>query len=773
MSTRHSPREFFLLFVIGACSGAAPGPTRQDAGNTGSGTADATASTISGAGSTGTAKGEDAGGGAAASDASRGAAGASGGSQTAGAKTKEDANRGGAGSGGSVETGGTGGSGTCAGAGCGDAGASPDAPTVCVPYRSTCMGEAVSFCNYDGTGIAAVVPCDPGDSCTVQDTTGTCGKIHCQVGRTCKDGTVIQAITCFAGDVTTTFHKEILIDDCPSKGLTCGDGIQCVPKICEPGRKSCKSSTVAITCTDYGDRWMETPCASPNQCMSGTCGIPVCTPNQPTCDGTIATVCSADGSKVLEGGTPCAEAGKICDQGACVECWPTTAFCSGATVRHCSLDGKSSTLSATCSGTQACDPATGMCKDKVCAPGKPECNGEMATTCNEDGSGYATGGTSCAEAGKHCSQGVCAALACAPNAVFCEGATVKRCASDGQSASVVQTCGASAACDKVSLTCKPLFCSPRQTTCQGNWMMTCNEDGSDWAASGQYCPGGSGGICMNGKCTGGVVTCQSGKYFCQGNLRVSCYSNGWAYPSDGCTDLEYCDSASATCMPRWCIPSQPACNGNNTTVCSLDGLGYTREGTSCGTQHCVDGTCRNTLFIDDFEDADLVGWAIRLDGQLAKTHAITSDYAAAGTRYALAQTNNSMVRAFAKLQPKRVSWWAMAESRTVPGGTFDLRTTEGSLAKVSFNDKGILVLTSGLASKAMASISFAAKHWYNIELRNLDFTAKTYDFYVNDTLVLAAAKFGSASSSDSTAIASLELATSAGSTVYWDEITFD
>jgi hypothetical protein len=658
-----------------------------------------------------------------------------------------------------------------------DAAVGPDAPTACKPYGSTCDDNAISFCNYDGSAIAAVVPCDPGDTCTAKGSNANCSRQICQVGKTCKDDKVVQEITCFTADkFTPTYDKVIVVEDCPSQGLICGGPIQCVPKVCEPDSKSCKSKTVAQTCSFRGDRWFENPCASPKECNAGVCGIPICTANQPTCNDNIATVCGADATSYLDGGTPCADTGKVCSQGACVECWPTVYYCAGSTVRHCALDGKSSTLSATCASTQACDPATGTCRDKVCTPGKPACNGDVATTCNEDGSGYMAGGTACADTGKHCSQGACATLACIPNAVFCSGKTLQRCAPDGQSASVVQTCAGSEACDNATVACKTLFCTPRQTSCQDNSVMTCNDDGSDYVDSGHYCDPESEGLCRSGKCTGGPVSCQIGKSSCEGNLRLSCWSNGRAHPGETCSDLEYCDNQTGSCLPRQCIPNQPACNGNNKIVCSPDGLGTAGEGTSCGSQHCVDGTCRDALFVDDFEDANLVGWLPRAS-QLARTCKITSTWAAAGTRYALVQSHpkidSSMKRSFADLQPKRISWWAMAESRTVVSGTLVLRSPIGQIAKVHFHSNGMLVLENGLAASPPVSIPYVAKRWYPMELRNLDTTAKTFDFYVNDTLIVAGMKFGDSYSPLASSISGLELSTPAGSTVTWDEITFD
>lgn len=230
-------------------------------------------------------------------------------------------------------------------------------------------------------------------------------------------------------------------------------------------------------------------------------------------------------------------------------------------------------------------------------------------------------------------------------------------------------------------------------------------------------------------------------------------------------------------MPRLCIPNENTCKGNSTAVCSLDGLGYAGVGTSCGSQYCVDGTCRDRLFIDDFEDANLLGWAVPFTNQPGRTAAITASTAAAGTRYALLlghpKSESSMRRVFAELQPKRIGWWAMAESRSLVSGNLVVRSPRNQIAKFHFHSNGMLMLENGLAASTPALLPYAAQRWYHMELRNLDTTAKTFDFYVNDTLVLAGMKFGDSSSPLASAVSGLELSTPAGSTVYWDEITFD
>jgi len=200
----------------------------------------------------------------------------------------------------------------------------------------------------------------------------------------------------------------------------------------------------------------------------------------------------------------------------------------------------------------------------------------------------------------------------------------------------------------------------------------------------------------------------------------------------------------------------------------------------------VNGACKDALFAEDFEDGDLVGWhgeivglEIAANGQPNPTRAVTTAYAAAGTRRSLmlkstsATTSGSLdaiSQTFVDLKPSRMSWWMMAPSTTAAGGFFALSSGEYDFAVSYFKEDGRLVLgysTYGYAVVFVA-IPYQAMVWYHIELRNVDWTAKTFDYYVNDTLIRAAAPFG-ADSPDG--IVSLSLL--AGAPTYWDEILFE
>jgi hypothetical protein len=528
--------------------------------------------------------------------------------------------------------------------------------------------------------------------------------------------------------------------------------------------------------------------------MNNGCHLPICTPGAPVCNGQMATICNADGTEGEPGGTSCSDQGKFCHLGVCRECWPTTYFCSAGIVRHCSADGSSSTLSTTCTSSQYCDGVTGSCKPQVCKPSQPVCNGDVATTCKADGSGTVSGGTSCKDAGKSCQQGACVALACSPGLDFCSEGAIRHCADDGKNSTLTSSCTVSKYCDGATATCRPRACTPGRPVCLGEWPTTCNADGSGYLAGKTQCQHNgttqpNSGVCVEGACT--VTRCSTpGKYYCmdQTNRVMSCWSDQTAHPSGVCEGSSYCDSATASCQPLPCTSDQPACAGNSATMCGHDGQSFVGDSKPCGTQHCVDGTCMDALFAEGFEKETLVGWqagspvwAPNADGSPVQTRAITNALAAAGSRSSLmlasgsgdSSSINGISRAFDGIKPSKIGWWVLSVAAGDDGCGYTTLISSLSpyktLAVSYFTKDGTLVIAKGNGMSTVA-IPIAANVWYHIELRNLDWTAQTFDYYVNDTLILAAVPFGAESPNG---IASLLLGNPKSGTAYWDEILIE
>jgi hypothetical protein len=310
--------------------------------------------------------------------------------------------------------------------------------------------------------------------------------------------------------------------------------------------------------------------------------------------------------------------------------------------------------------------------------------------------------------------------------------------------------------------CKAQVCTPNQAVCNGTIATTCAADGSGYA-KGHDCLG-SGELCYDGTCHYGPMSSWT---FCSGSQVVRCYTDGDCESHATCTSAQYCDSATATCKSLLCTPNQPTCNSNNTpTVCSADGMSYVNDGAPCGSQRCVSGTCQDALFAEDFEDGDLAGWQVSNGAGWS----ITTTHAAAGTLHGLWGENGSIYQTFAGLKPNRISWWVMAPLDTVESGHFALTSTSGQdrlIATSYFKNDGTLVL---VLDTEPVVIPYAANIWYHIELRNFNWTAKTFDYYVNDTLIRAAFPF---QATDATSIGRLDLSNPGVVTAYWDQIAFD
>jgi hypothetical protein len=691
MSDSRPVRKVLLLIVllIGACGGATATSARsKDAGAGG-------VTTTGGAGPGGTAVGTAgvAAGGAVgtAGVAAGGAVGtagvaAGGAVGTAGVAAGGAVGTAGVAAGGAVGTGGTGTGGATATGGADasttDACVGSCVPAVCAAGTSICVDNAVATCNSDGSGFASPVACGTNESCAVAATTATCKTRLCTPGAKTCQANAEKVVTCSENGL-----EQDATDDCGGKSQICAGGA-CVPVVCAAGTTFCSGKDLRA-CSAKGDSsTLVDTCATIPSCNAATtsCAGPrICTPNQPVCNGSIATTCNADGTGYLAGGTACADAGKACHEGACTVCWPTTYFCSGSAVRQCAAGGMSSVVYRTCASSEYCDSATAACKAQVCAPNQPVCNGNTATTCNAEGSDYAAGGTSC-NTSAPCVQHDCIAVGCG-------------------------------------------------------------------TLSGLVCLGSSS-----------VGRCQSG---------------GMTYFERACGRSEYCESGA--CKALVCVPNRPSCDGNTATVCSANGSRHASGGTPCGAQRCVEGACQDALFVEDFEDGDFAGWQASPAGKSGYTVSATTTDGAAGTLHSLMQKKTStgpasfdgIYQTFADLKPKRISWWVMTASTTAASGGFSLSAsavgTSDWIAFSYFKEDGMLMLLYETPASSVA-IPYSPNVWYHIELRNLDWTAKTFDYYVNGALLRAAAPFRTSSA---TVIRRLDLFNPTNATVYWDQITFE
>jgi len=125
----------------------------------------------------------------------------------------------------------------------------------------------------------------------------------------------------------------------------------------------------AAVCDDAGLNFEATDCAAEAYCLAGECVPWVCTPGEPTCNGSVATLCNNTGSGPQGGGEDCAESAKKCESGQCVQCFPS---CFG---KNCGDDG----CGGSCGECVDSDP----CTENACSDSTFTCEFEPIPECCE------------------------------------------------------------------------------------------------------------------------------------------------------------------------------------------------------------------------------------------------------------------------------------------------------------------------------------------------------------------------------------------------------
>ncbi len=183
-------------------------------------------------------------------------------------------------------------------------------PWLCTPDSQGCNGNAAFVCKSDGSGYLQVVECGEAKACS---------------GGVCKD------------------------------------------VVCEPGKVACVDELSVITCSADGTTFEVAPCPQATFCDAGTglCIPWVCTPDQPTCNGTVVQTCNSFGSAWVTG-LDCAGTNQICSAGQCVNCDPA---CGG---KQCGPDACGG-VCGVCGKQQEC--LAGFCVDIACSG---ECVGKTS-----------------------------------------------------------------------------------------------------------------------------------------------------------------------------------------------------------------------------------------------------------------------------------------------------------------------------------------------------------------------------------------------------------
>jgi hypothetical protein len=624
---------------------------------------------------------------------------------------------------------------------------------VCEGNTTRCTDNDVERCEASGRGWLLQEPCFVNQTCAALQGGSS---VACLPWACNPDAVACDQPTNTLRQCATDGLTSALVDDCGAKNLTCDDAV-CKARVCEAGGLFCSGQDLRLCSSTGATSRVQTTCP-PNQYCNETslrCQFRICIPDAPVCNGDVATLCNSNGSGYVGAGTQCT-ATQTCANGACRDrvCSPSTYYCDGVLgdVRLCAADGLSSTVNRDCDANQFCDQSSGFgtCRNQLCAPNQPACDGNRATTCNAMGSGYASGGTACST-NQTCVAGVCQDQVCTPYASFCSASLgeVRRCSADGLSSTLSSNCaGSSYYCDaSVSPpVCRYQICTPDQPVCNGNSATRCNASGSGY--SGTTTPCSTNQTCVSGACRDQI--CTPNRVYCDSvtNDVRSCSSDGLSsYLYSDCSSTQWCDASVSTpvCRAQVCRPGDAVCGGSRATTCNAAGSGPSAGGTECGAQACLNGACVSSLFFENWEDLDFAGWAPI--GVSSFSRGVPSTGGAAGSSAFFRQlrtngpvTPEGVVRQFANLPASSVSWWARSSTQS-----------EGTLTRIFADAGGNVELFSHSLANGQGTLNYgtgfrAAPYttntWALIELRNINWTARSFDYYLDQQLVLLGARFG-------------------------------
>jgi hypothetical protein len=438
------------------------------------------------------------------------------------------------------------------------------------PIPDDGSGGAISFGNGGNGGYIPGIAGAPSPS------------LLCSPGTKRCDGLSVKACD-------DTGSQEIVAQTClPSQ--ICSNAA-CVGSVCPPNTEFCKDGAV-WQCDSSGGSTRGEQCQNGLFCRvdgdRASCSTQACTPNQPVCDGDIATTCKSDGSGPTSGGVDCGGAKQACYAGQChdAKCSNGSKLCDHGDVYLCSHNGTDIALLTDCSMGEVCDANAGACRAKICDPGKLSCDGSRVQTCNEFGSAWLPV-SDCATDGKVCAAGSCKKQICAASRGYCQDGNVYSCDASGTTGTLTQLCNTQ---DQHCVaygsfaSCSVNDCHAGDKLCANNVIKVCNADGT-LPASGTPCADTQ--FCDNAQCKDRL--CEPYTYFCKGKDIYYCDFNNPVVSQQCAVDssCKVLGGTGATCAPLNCSPSSSACLGNQIGTCAADGQSLSQVTSDCAAASSV------------------------------------------------------------------------------------------------------------------------------------------------------------------------------------------
>jgi hypothetical protein len=420
----------------------------------------------------------------------------------------------------------------------------------------------------------------------------------------------------------------------------------------------------------------------------------------------------------------------------------------------------------------------------VCAAGLPACSGDTLTTCNAQGTGYAPGGTSCAP--MHCASGACRQ----PNFIedFEDGDAVGWNPLSGTLGASAVTNALAAAGTTYSFkesgaSLYRTLPATLQPTSVSVWAHATDTQHAavrigglaeiDFGAKVNF---GPGTITLNGQPN--LFTVQ---YALDTWIHVELRNIDWQMQTfdvivdDALVAANVAASLSptsaiylsATGAFYWdeialyqtaCTPNRPYCDGDVARVCSPDGSGHTATSSTCNPNSCYLGSCVTSFLSETFEDGNLDGW---ISNPGTWTATVVTSTAAAGTAHSLELSGGTYFQGpydrFTNIKPGHIGFWMMGV-----GGEFVVSTgttADANLIRVIGMDT---ILLDGSAYAVPA----ADLAWHHVELRNINWSARTFDIYVDGALAASKAF----PTGVGTSIGRIDIYNVTSNVTRWDEI---
>ena len=175
-------------------------------------------------------------------------------------------------------------------------------------------------------------------------------------------------------------------------------------------------------------------------------------------------------------------------------------------------------------------------------------------------------------------------------------------------------------------------------------------------------------------------------------------------------------------------------------------------------------------FRDGFESGTLSDWTTDFGNGTRTVTAATSAVGTMSFKYEYSGTNshfNGIHRDFAAgSRPRSVSFWVRTATTNSASGYFVLMGDYRDVIWFFADENGCFYVNADSAGDN--TVPYQAETWYHVEFRNLDWSAKTFDYYVDGALKKAGIPFRD---SAATQVSGLYLYNfSPGTTAWWDDI---